>query len=194
MIVLLFIVIVMPLSAIGVAASAQESNEVVLDATYLGAPTDWCPADAGVPLVIKMDGPDIVKTPQDWPVTVRERRRGQSSSIVFSELNTSSLQRPRGDIDSEVIGRFSAEFQVCQDPWNTPRATGRWRLTADDGSQLDGGSFEENRRAFSSPPFFSRVSQGSDSLFTQFDERWLFTADRPKVTISQTFAAEPDKE
>jgi hypothetical protein len=181
------------LIAVGGSVAAQEANEVFLDATYLGAPTDWCPADAGVPLVIKMDGPDIITTPKDWPRTVRVRRGGKTSVVVGSEEYTRSLQRRR-DFDTEVIGRFSAEYRVCQDPWSTPRVEGRWRLKASDGSELDAGDLDDAWFGLSSLPFFRRVSTFSDGYFAKIGDRVFFTADSPNVTTSQTFAAGTDKE
>jgi hypothetical protein len=181
------------LIVVGGSVAAQEANELFLDATYLGAPTDWCPADAGVPVVIKMDGPDIIATPEDWPRTVRVRRGGRIS-YVGSEKNTASLQRDRDDFDTEVIGRFSAEFRACQDPWSTPRVEGRWRLTASDGSELDAGDLDEALPGHLWLPFFRRVGAFSDVYNAKIGDRAFFTASRPNVTTSQTFAAGTDKE
>lgn len=189
----LFLFSIAPLVAIGGSTWAQESDEVFLHATYLGAPTGWCPADQGVPVVVTMDGPDIVESPESWPVTVRENRGSQKTRVTTEEW-TSSLRRHRNVDDAEVIGRFSAEFRACQDPWNRPLATGRWRLSADDGSELDGGSIEDNWRAFSDLPFFRRFKSGSKSHVAKFGERQMFTASYPKITSSQSFAAETDKE
>ncbi|MGB5558516.1 MAG: hypothetical protein WBN04_10950, partial [Paracoccaceae bacterium] len=75
------------------SAAAQETNQVLLDATYLGAPTEWCPVDAGVPLVVKMDGPDIIEGPKAWPRTVKVNRGGTVSRVVTGE-NTESFKRP----------------------------------------------------------------------------------------------------
>ncbi len=190
----LILVSFLPLLAVGGAASAQETNEVSLVAVYLGAPTDWCRADDGVPLAITMNGPDIVATPEGWPVTVRERRGTQSSGVVLSAKGTASLQRRLGLTDAQVIGRFSADFQACQNPWNTSRVTGTWHLTAADGAELDSGRLDEQTVDLFSLPFFQRASRYSDALYATFDERQLFTADYPKITTSQTFAAETDKE
>ena len=180
------------LIAVGGPVAAQEANEVFLDATYLGAPTDWCPADAGVPVVIKMDGPDIIPTPDDWPRMVRVRRGGRIS-YAGSEENTHSLQRRL--FDTEVIGRFSAEFRVCQDPWNTPRVEGHWRLRASDGSELDAGDLVGGPwPGYFTLPFFHPVDAFSDVYYAKIGDRAFFTASRPNVTTSQTFAAGTDEE
>lgn len=178
------------LIAVGGSVAAQEANEVFLDATYLGAPTDWCPADAGVPMVIKMDGPDIITTPEDWPRTMRVRRGGRIG-ITFREETNPWL---RDTFDTEVVGRFSAEFRACQDPWSTPRVEGRWRLKASDGSELDAGDLDDALPGHLGLPFFRRVGAFSDVYNAKIGDRAFFTASRPNVTTSQTFAAGTDKE
>ena len=181
------------LIAVGGSVAAQEANEVFLDATYLGAPTEWCPADAGVPVVIKMDGPDIFATPEDWPRTVRVRRGGQVSS-VSSEEHIISFERDRDDFHTRVIGRFSAEFRGCQNLSGTPRVEGRWRLKANDGSELDAGDLDEAWLGHFSLPFFESAGAGLSIYYAKIGDRAFFTASRPNVTTSQTFAAGTDEE
>ncbi|MFZ1726037.1 MAG: hypothetical protein WBO29_09205 [Albidovulum sp.] len=175
--------------------TAQEANKVMLDATYLGAPTDWCPADAGVPMVMNMDGPDIIEGPKGWPKTVKVNRGGDLQ-IVHTGENTASFNR-RDDFagpNATVIGRFSAEFQTCYSPWSTPRFTGRWRLTASDGANIGSGEFEDARYGGMYLPLFRHVSGPANAQYAKFGDRMLFTATRPETMITQTFAAEPDKE
>lgn len=175
-------------------AAAQATDMVRLDATYLNAPTDWCAADMGVPLVITMDGPNVVAPPDAFPVTVRERRGTQSSGIVFSGQSTNSLRKKPDLSKAEVIGRFSAEVQGCHSLWTTFRVSGTWQLTRPDGAKLDAGRIEDESLGFSDLPFFKSVSQYSDAMFATLGERHVFTTGTPDVTLSQTFAAEPDKE
>ncbi len=186
--------LVASLHAAGPAAS-QDVSEVFLDATYLGAPTDWCPIDAGVPMVVKMDGPDIIKGPKQFPrkVTVN---KGGSVSEVYTGADTDSLNNA-DDLagpNAEVIGRFSAEFQGCVSAWNTTSITGTWRLSGGDGSDKESGSFENESIYGFDLPLFRNVSGPSKARYAQFGDRLLFTAGEPKVTITQTFLAEPDKE
>jgi hypothetical protein len=177
------------------AATAQEAREVLLDATYLAAPTDWCPADAGVPMVLEMDGPDIIQGPNTFPKTVRERRGG-NISIIHTEENTASFNNPEdiGGPNAEVIGRFAAEFQTCFSPWKTPTLTGSWRLIGKDGADMDQGSFENEYLGSMNSLFFRSVAGSSKAHYAQFGDRLLFTADQPAPTITQTFLAKPDKE
>ena len=178
---------------VGGPVAAKEANEITLAATYLGAPTNWCPANAGVPVVIKMDGPDIFATPEDWPRTVRVRRGGKVST-VSSEEYTTSLKRDRDAFDTRVIGRFTAEFRACQDPWTTPRVEGRWLLKASDGSELDAGDLHDARLGPFSLPFFRSAGRGQDIYYAKFGDCTFFTASLPNVTTSQTFAAGTQKE
>jgi hypothetical protein len=176
-------------------ADAQEASDVFLDATYLAAPTDWCPANAGVPMVVKMDGPDIIKGPKQFPrrVTVN---KGGSVSEVFTGADTGSLNNS-DDLagpNAEVIGRFSAKFQGCVSAWDTTHITGTWQLSGSDGSDKESGSFENERIYGFDLPLFRNVSGPSKARYAQFGDRLLFTAGDPKVTITQTFLAEPDKE
>jgi hypothetical protein len=177
------------------SAAAQEANELFLDATYLGAPTEWCIATAGVPMTVKMDGPNIIKGPDEFPRTVRERRG--SSVRVINGANTASFHHTEdlAGPNAEVSGRFSAEFRTCFSPWSAAIATGTWRLSGNDGSDMDSGSFE-NETLFLPIyfPFFRPVSGTSNAHFAQFGDRLLYTASEPRVTTTQTFLAEPDKE
>lgn len=177
------------------SAVAQEPNQVFLDATYLGAPTDWCPADAGVPLVVKMDGPDIVEGPKAWPRTVKVNRGG-NVQIVHTGENTASFNRPEdfGGPNAKVIGRFSAEFRTCHSAWPSHRVTGDWRQTATDGAVMETGTFEDVSFGNIYLPFFRPVSGPSKAQYAKFDDLRLFTAGKPETKITQTFAAEQDKE
>lgn len=177
------------------SAAAQETNQVFLDATYLGAPTDWCPADAGVPLVVKMNGPDVIEGPKAWPRTVKVNRGG-NLQIVHTGENTASFNHPEefGGANAEVIGRFSSEFRTCHSAWHGARLTGTWKLTAPDGGELESGRFEDENSASLHLPFFRSVSGPSRAHFARLGDRQFFTADWPETKITQTFAAEPDKE
>ena len=187
-------IVTLGLCLAGGAAMAQQVNQVSLEASYLGAPTDWCPADAGVPLIINMVGPDVIKAPDGWPVQVRERRAGQLGGVVASEETTASLQRRRTATDAEVIGRFSASFRACQTPWTTPRPVGTWQVTANDGSELAAGDLGDTPVGYLTLPFFRSVGRDTEAHFAKFGERSFFTADRPNVTTSQTFVVETHKE
>lgn len=177
------------------SVAAQEPNTVFLDATYLGAPTDWCTAEAGVPLVVKMDGPDIVEGPKAWPRTVKVFRGGELQ-IVHTGENTASFIRPDDFVgaSAEVIGRFSAEFRTCHSAWHSPRLSGTWSVTTTDGGDLGSGSFEDDPSRSLHLPFFSPLGGPSKVHFARFGEQRFFTADQPATEITQTFAARSDKE
>ena len=176
------------------SAAAQEVNEVFLDASYLGAPTEWCPADKGVPLVVKMDGPDIVEGPKNFPKTVKERK-GTSVRIVDGE-NTASFMRPGvlAAPDAPVIGRFSAEFQTCDSAWRSGQVTGHWRVIGTDGSNIGSGAFENENVGSFHQPFFRKFSGLSDATHATFGDQRFFTAGRPETKITEMFLAKPGKE
>ena len=176
------------------SAAAQEVNEVFLDASYLGAPTEWCPADKGVPLVVKMDGPDIVEGPKNFPKTVKERK-GTSVRIVDGE-RTASFMRPDdfAAADAPVIGRFFAEFQTCHSVWRSGRLAGSWRLTGTDGSDMGSGVFDDDYAGSLYLPFFRSVSGSSEAHYATFGDLRLFTAGTPETKITEMFLAKPGKE
>src|SRR5690606_22330818 len=139
------------------------------------------------------DGPEIIEGPRNWPKRVKVRR-GSDIHIVDA-ANTVSLGPGQHETDPTPIGRFSAEFRSCRDLLGRLRGTGSWRLTASDGSALDAGTFEDiDIFGFNYVPFFRSIPGASDLHFAEFGERRLITADKPIVTTTQTFAAEPDKE
>jgi hypothetical protein len=178
------------------SAVAEGSGGVVLDVAFLAAPTDWCPATAGVPMRVTLDGPDIIRGPGEMPRRVRERR-GTEVSITHSGETTASFNNP-GLFDGakgEVIGRFSTEFEMCLSAFGSNRATGAWTLTGPDGLTLETATFENEAVGFPfSVPFFRPVAGPVEIYHAQFGDRVLFTAGKPEATTSQRFRAEPDKE
>lgn len=175
-------------------AAAQQGNEAFLDATFLAAPTDWCPADTGIPMVVKMDGPNIIEGPQTLPRQVRERR-GASVRTIHS-LDTASFNNPEDFIgpNAKVVGRFSAEYRTCFSPWTIPTATGSWQLSGNDGSDMEAGVLEDEVITDFNFPFFRSVAGSSNARSAQFGERLLFTAGAPDFTTTQMFLAKTDKE
>ncbi|WP_371224896.1 hypothetical protein [Roseovarius sp. 2305UL8-3] len=180
------------LSTSASSVSAQEGNQVSLHATYLGAPTDWCAADSGVPMILKMDGPDIVKGPPNPTRTIRENRGGKTRRVIQGE-HIGSFWNDL-EINPAVIGRFSAEFEICHSLWQYARANGIWKLTGVDGSPTTFGKIEDVNIYNFHIPFFRLVPGSHTAEYAKFDGRFLYTADRPVVTTTQTFAAKPDEE
>jgi hypothetical protein len=176
------------------SSDAQQVDTIAIDVSYLGASTDWCGADAGVPMVVKMDGPSIVQGPNVFPKKVIERRG--SSVRVVDGANTSSFQRPENmpAPDAEVIGRFSAEFQSCLSVFGSRVSTGTWLITNSDGAKVESGAIDDASSAINYPPFFNRSTGSSDALYAQFGDRFLFAKGVPNVTVTQIFLADPDKE
>jgi hypothetical protein len=177
------------------AASAQDAGTVHLDVAFLAAPTEWCPADKGLPMTASMDGPDIIRGPGDFPrgVTVR---RGSEVTYVDGE-NTISFARDEDFVgpNAEVIGRFSAEFQACFSAFGDNRASGGWAVEGLDGVVAETGTFEDEYLFLSlSVPFFQPVAGSPKAHYAKFGDFRLFTAARPVAETKQIFLAEPAKE
>lgn len=133
-------------------AVADAANVVRLHAAYLDAPTDWCAADAGVPIVMTIDGPDLfVGVPlSEQPTAVKVRRGGSDvqrvevgrtdptelitrygTEGVHSSTSTTSVNVTPASVTP--VGRFMAEVQVCQSLWPRERDEMAWRVVAADG-------------------------------------------------------------
>lgn len=191
------IALMLGLSITGAMAVAQDASTVQLDVAFLAAPTDWCPADKGVPMTVSMDGPDIIRGPQDFPRGVKVRR-GSEVTFVDGE-NTNSFVRAEDFVgpNTEVIGRFSAEFQSCFSAFGGNRASGTWTLLGLDGAIVETGAIEDESMSLPSSALFFRpvaVGGSSKAYYAKFGEDRLFTAARPVAETKQTFLAEPDKE
>ena len=177
------------------AAAAQDTGTVRLEVAYLADPTEWCPADKGVPMTVTMNGPDIIRGPEDFPRGVKIRR-GSEVSFVDGE-NTHSFSRDEDFVgpNAEVIGRFSAEFQSCFSAFGNNHASGSWTLVGLDGVESETGTIEDEYLSFSlSGPFFRPVTGSPEVYYAKFGDFRLFTAARPVAETTQTFLAEPAKE
>ena len=182
-------------SIAGAAASAEDAATVHLDVAFLAAPTDWCPADKGLPMTATMDGPNIIHGPGDFPRGVIVRR-GSEVTYVDGE-NTNSFARDADFVgpNAEVIGRFSAEFQSCYIAFGDNRASGSWTLVGLDREVSQTGTFEDEYLSFSfDGPFFRPVTGSPEAYYAKFGDYQLFTSARPIAETKQTFLAEPAKE
>jgi hypothetical protein len=174
---------------------AEAADRMKIGLSYLATPTDWCPANAGVPIAVTVDGPDIIRGPGDRRrgVTVR---RGSEVTYIDGE-NTNSFARDEDFVgpNAEVIGRFAAEFQSCFSAFGDNRASGSWKLVGLDGAVSETGTFEDKYLSFSlSGTFFRPVAGSPKAYYAKFGEFRLFTAVRPVDETKQTFLAEPAKE
>lgn len=167
-----------------------------LDATYLAAPTEWCPANAGVPMIVKIDGPDIIRGTESVSRKIKVRR---GSEVYFTDSgeNTASMNRTK-DVNAaylEVVGRFSSEFRTCFSAFGGSRGTGSWNVIGPDGVIVETGSFEDkNLSLWAGGAFFGPVAGPVPTYYAKIGERLLFTAGRPEAKINQTFLAEPKEE
>ncbi len=177
---------------IATPAFASEVDAVHVHAEFLSVPTEWCSADEGVPLVVTMDGLEIVEGPDALPATVTVRRGGQSS-MTTDGRNTASFWN-NAKIGTTVIGRFSAEFRTCHNLWSIDTASGTWRFEPQDGSGPITDTFEDVSVPNMYLPFFRSVPGPSRAQYAEFGGRRFFVAESPNVTTTQTFAAESDKE
>jgi hypothetical protein len=183
------------ISITGVKAAAQDAGAVQLDVAFLAAPTDWCPADKGVPMTASMDGPDIIRGPGDFPRGVTVRRGSEATFVDGESINSFARNEDFVGPNAEVIGRFSAEFQSCFSAFGDNRASGSWTLVGLDSVVSQTGTFEGEYLSFSfDGPFFRPVTGSSKAYYAKFGDFRLFTAARPVAETKQTFLAEPAKE
>ena len=186
------------LSGVSIAAataSAQDAGTVHLDVAFLAAPTEWCPADQGVPMTVEMDGPDIIRGPGDFPRGVTVRRGSEVTYVDGEKTNSFARDEDFVGPNAEVIGRFSAEFESCFSAFGDNRASGSWTLVGLDGVVSETGTFEDEYLSFSlSGPFFRPVAGSPKVHYAKLGDFRLFTAARPVAETKQTFLAEPAKE
>ncbi len=179
----------------GTPAFAQETSEMVLDVGFLAAPTEWCTASNGVPMTVTMDGPEIIRGPEDFPRKVKVRRGGD---VMIADGENIASFNDADDVlgkSAEVIGRFSANFEACVSAFSDSSANGSWTLTGLDGAILETGAIDSNPLSLPlATPFFRPMSGPPESYFARFGDRVLFTAGRPEAKTKQTFLAQPDKE
>lgn len=147
-------------------------------------------------MTVKMDGPDIIRGPEEFPrkVTVR---RGSDVTIANGE-NIASFNYAEDVLgkNAEVIGRFSASFEACVSAFsNSTSARGSWSLRGTDEVIMETGAIDD--QTLSLPlltPFFHPMSGPPNAYYARFGDRLLFTSGRPEAQTNQTFLAEPDKE
>lgn len=176
-------------------AVSKAGERLALDVSYLAAPTDWCAADAGVPMLVTMDGPDIIRGPEDFPREVKVRRGSELTVVDGENIIAFNRADEFAGQNTEVIGRFSAEFQSCLSAFGDNIASGTWTLKDGDGVIVDSGMIEDQHLAIPmSAPFFRPVSGPTPTYYAEFGGRLLFTAVRPEAETQQTFLAKPAKE
>jgi hypothetical protein len=179
----------------GAPAVAQDSGEMLLDVIFLAAPTDWCPADAGVPMTVAMNGPDIIQGPEDFPRKVMVRRGGDVTMVDGENIISFKRAEDFAGQNAEVIGRFSAEFRSCVGAFGDTRANGTWTLKDLNGAIAEAGLIDDQFLSFPlSAPFFHPVTGTPEAYYAKFSDFRLFTAARPVAKTKQTFLAEPAKE
>lgn len=151
----LFVIVapfLVPLLAAG-SATAQPANEVSLHAAFLSAPTEWCPAEKGVPVLLSADGPEVHASANfQQSAIVRIRRGGVGTEEVeVSPLEIDELRSGRGVErvsttrlyprveEAEPLGRLSATFRICETFWSKEITSGVWTITAPDGTVVRSG-------------------------------------------------------
>lgn len=168
---------------------------MLLDVTFLSGPTEWCAADAGVPMRMKVDGPEIIRGPEEFPRKVKVRRGGNVTVVDGENINSFNREEDTIGLNAEVIGRFSAEVEACISAFANSQAKGSWTLTGTDGAILETGDITDHWLNFPLfTPFFRSVAGLSKAQYARFGDRVLFTANAPTPKTKQTFLAEPDRE
>ena len=178
------------MSLLAMPVSAQEANEIIYRATYLGAPTEWCPTGDGVPVILSIDGPDIFEVSTEKANWVRERRGGEGRV-------ERAFVGKKFDEGAKTIGRLGGEFRACQNPWRS-RWKGAWHVTGSTG-EIASGTYDENwAPQFRFPPVeraYERATRKSSQSATRFlalGDRTFFTHGEPEEI--RQIAVETDKE
>ena len=146
---------------VGSAALADEANVVRLHAAHLDAPTEWCAADSGVPVIMSIDGPELfVSVPlAEQPSAVKVRRGGNEVQRVevgrkdptelvtrfgnegtHSSTSTTSVNTRPSNVTP--VGRLEAKVLVCQSMWPRERDQMSWRVVDADGNVAAEGDGE----------------------------------------------------
>ena len=106
------------------AVQAEDADVVVLHTRFLAEPTEWCPADKGVPAIETMDGPNVegfLKPGRNSEVRVR---RGAAVGTVEEDTSYEALQRTQSPA---VSGRFYARTQTCVSFYGSD-GSGTWEI------------------------------------------------------------------
>lgn len=124
------ICLVAGLALCGMSAHAQERDVVHLHARFLDTPTQWCPADKGVPIVETMDGPDVKGfIPRERNHFVRIRR-GTSGLNDDEQTKDDAFYKTQSPASS---GRFHAKANICFSLYGSD-GSGEWEVR--DGSKI----------------------------------------------------------
>ena len=142
-----------------VAASVLRADPVTVQEVVLSAPTSWCPADAGRPVIVEMRGLPVhgVPPPAEGSQEVRIRRGVENVAtadvrpVPLDEIRTRSGDRtrvsrdfspePRASRADEIVplGILNAEGQACLRGTGTRYLDIHWRIETAEGRVVASG-------------------------------------------------------
>lgn len=186
---------------------AAEDGVVTMHERILAAPTIWCPANAGVPVVFSVDGPDVhienLRENRYNSVIVR-RGNADRQLVDVGPISSVEIRRRRGtqietldtrnfsaidqrDADLIPLGRLSFEMNVCQSLWSTSYVSGFWKIVAEDGSVARSGKT-------TTPPLYPGLNQlfysGSFPKAFKIDDQFYFVNERQEyIRTTEAFAS-----
>lgn len=187
------------------SASADESNSVFLHAAYLSEPTEWCSANAGVPAVITIDGPDVFVGEFDnaEPARIMVRRGGEAAERVevgrigVSDVRVGGVggstdtQRLFPRMDEVVfLGRLYVDLEVCQSFETKTAHRGAWRVEAPDGTVARSGE-EERYLTGGSHPLFHLYGPYPKAI--RLREQTFVVKSQPKIVRTMEAFVSPEE-
>lgn len=139
------------------SGEAGDGDVVKIHVAYLDGPTEWCPADAGVPAVMTADGPAVfvgVEIAERSEVEVR-RGVGITERVEVGRPSVSQTRIRRG-VDTQIVrwpfrrtdeatllGRLRVDIEFCQSFASQAVSSGTWRILAPDGTVVRTGNVEQ---------------------------------------------------
>ena len=175
-------------------ACAEGQDTVRIHASFQSAPTEWCQADQGVPVIVTVSGLTVygmADAAAELPLQVKVRRGGQPTERVeVGRVGVAELRSRRGTEVSTVeglglrsfkprideltrLGTLFSETQRCHGLWHVPSGTANWRVENDDGETVMSGRDRSFREAFGhvgGTGDFPRAFKIGDQVFVAMQE------------------------
>lgn len=193
----------LPLSS----AHAEDANLATVHARALSAPTEWCAADAGVPVIVTVDGPELYAGEYlDRPPTVVKVRRGADSIERLeltgpgphenrvgrgSDFQTVGRIYPREE-ELRLLGRLRAEVRICDGIWTGGPGSASWSVVGSGGAVVRSGQTTVRSPLYFSHPFFDSSRRYPQAI--EVGEDTLFVMSEPRITKTMEAFVSPEQE
>ena len=187
---------------LALSGSSARSQEVTVRETFLDAPTEWCPPDFGVPVIVSVEGL-VIHAYEPYPTRrtlVAVRRGGAPRDVQAIEAVPGDRVRVRRGVEGrdvppfsvnaeeqlQRIGVMSAEGHLCVGPRDRREGDVAWRIRDEAGAVVIEGRAR-------SPLWWWHVSpEGAGTYPTRLGigDAQFVVAERPRITVTtEAFAA-----